>query len=90
MCDGPSHWIGSVAVAGPIGKCGSPNCERKNDDVQVDDGGEAHSGSSDRYASVCLQGTTILFENEDENGFLIRSGVMNQEYEQVGRYCNEQ
>jgi hypothetical protein len=36
-------------------------------------------------------GTTIRFENEDEKGFLIRSGVMmNPEYEQVGRYCNEQ
>jgi hypothetical protein len=73
---------------GLSGKCGSPNCERKNDGEQVDDSGEAHSGNSDRYAGecVCLQGTTIRFENEDEKGFLIRSGVMmNPEYEQVGR-----
>jgi len=39
---------------------------------------------------VFLQGATIRFENEDEKRFLIRSGVMNPEDEQVGRYYNEQ
>jgi len=33
-----------VAAAGNSGMCDSPNYERKNDDEQVDDSGEAHSG----------------------------------------------
>jgi hypothetical protein len=53
------------------GKCGSPNCERNNDDDgQVDGGGEAHSGNSDRYASVFYARSDGSYENKDEKDFL--------------------
>ena len=71
-------------VGGKSGKCGSPNCERNNDDGQVGDSGKAHN---DGYASVrvCLKRRFFL-KMKTRKDFLIKEWG---EYEQSGRLLYE-